>query len=339
MALSKGSKGFLAVLALLVGLTGAGLWMLRGPTGLASPHGGETIVIVVPEGAGVSMIGDLLERQGIIRSSTVFNILARLDGRLIQAGEYEVALGSGLEAVLDVLAAGPAPPPTFTVTIPEGLTVEQTLERIVEADGSPFTIGQLRQALEGVAVPDWVPVTFLPEDAQPFEGLLFPNTYEFRLDASPPDVLERLVAQTDRVLSAMASSTGLDFYETLILASLVEREARLADERSRISAVIHNRLEEGVRLQIDATVLYALGEQRDRVLRADLEVDSLWNTYLHDGLPPTPIAGVGEASIRAAAQPADEDYLYYVVDPETGRHRFSRTFAEHQRAIAEVRAG
>jgi UPF0755 protein len=338
MALSGGSKGLLLVLALLSTLAGASLWVSRAP---AEPAGvrGETRTVVIPEGLGTSAIGDLLERQGVIRSATAFTILARLNGQLIQAGTYKVERGAGLGSVLNVLADGPAAPPTFIVTIPEGLTVDQTLARIAEADGSPFSFNQLRQALAGIAVPAWVPVEDLPTNAQPFEGLLFPDTYKFRVDADPQDVLVQLVLQTERVMSSMVRpAADLDRYQTLIVASLVEREARLAEERPRISSVIHNRLKEGIRLQIDATVLYALGEQRDRVLRADLKVNSLWNTYRHSGLPPTPISGVGRASIRAAAQPSNEDYLYYVVeDPQTGRHRFSRTFAEHQRAIAEVR--
>jgi UPF0755 protein len=340
MGRSVGLRVFLVVLALLAVVTGAGLWLLWAPPEPASPAGpaGQAVTVVVPEGVSISKIGDILERQRLVRSSLAFRVLARLEGRSIQAGTYQVEPGSDLSAVLDVFTAGPTPGPTFTVTIPEGLTVEQTLERIAGAEGSPFTADQLREALADVEVPAWVPVTDLPAHAQRLEGLLFPNTYEFRLDASPQEVLSRLVSQTDHVLRATAiQDSGLSPYEVLILASLVEREARLPEERPRISAVIHNRLAEGLRLQIDATVLYALGEQKDRVLDADLEVDSLWNTYRNAGLPPTPIAGMGEASIRAAAQPSGEDSLYYVVDPQTGRHRFSRTYAEHQQAIAEIR--
>ncbi len=337
MTLSSGSKGFLVLLVLIVALTGTALWRLRAPLEPV-PAAGPSVTVSIPQGTGISEIGDLLQDQGLIRSSMAFAILARLQGTVIQAGAYDVPRGAGLNEVLDVLAAGPPPPPGFTVTIPEGLTVEQTLARIAGAEGSPFTIDDLRAALASIAVPEWVPIGSMPANAQPFEGLLFPNTYEFRLDASPQDVLTRLVRETDEVMgSIMRSSPGREPYETLILASLVEREARLAEERPRISAVIHNRLEEGQRLQIDATVLYALGEQKDRVLRSDLEVDSAWNTYRNPGLPPTPISGVGEASIRAAAHPSDEDFLYYVVEPDTGRHRFSRTFAEHQQAIADIR--
>lgn len=341
MVLSRGSKGFLAALAvLMVLLSGWLFWMLRSP---ASPQAGqgEGVTVVIPQGTSLSGIAHMLERDGVIRSALAFQLVARLDGRgsRIQAGTYELERGVGINAVLEQLAAGPPGPPTFTVTIPEGLTVEQTFQRIAATRGSPFTVAELRAAVAKVALPAWAPVTSLPEGAEPLEGLLFPNTYEFRLDVSAQAVIARLVHETDETITSTATaSTGLGPYQILTLASLVEREARLADERPRISSVIHNRLRERKRLQVDATVLYALGTQKDRVLDADLQVDSPWNTYRHEGLPPTPISGVGEASIRAAAQPASEDFFYYVVeDPRTGRHRFSRTFAEHRRAIAEIR--
>jgi UPF0755 protein len=340
MVLSRGSKGFLTVLAVLAVLTGGGLyWILGSP---ASPRAieGDPVTLVISKGTGLSGIAHMLEQKGVIRSALAFQIVARLDGRgsRIQAGTYKLERGVGLNTVLDQLAAGPPAPPTFTVTIPEGLTVEQTFQRIATARGSPFTVAELRAATADVALPAWAPVGSLPEDAEPLEGLLFPNTYEFRVAARPQDVIARLIHETDKIMTSVAThSTGLGPYQILTLASLVEREARLADERPRISSVIHNRLRERQRLQVDATVLYALGQQKDRVLKTDTKIDSPWNTYRHEGLPPTPISGVGEASLRAAAQPASEDFLYYVVDPKTGRHRFSRTYVEHQRTIAEVR--
>jgi UPF0755 protein len=339
MTLSRKSKRLVAVLALLAVLMGGGLfWILGSP----SPPDG-TVTVVIPKGTGLDGIAHMLKRNGVIRSALAFQIVASLDGRgsRIQAGTYQLQRGARLGAILDQLTTGPLAPPTFIITIPEGLTVEQTFQRIADAPGSPFTIAELRAAVTDIALPVWAPIASLPEGAEPLEGLLFPNTYEFSIDASPQDVIARLIHETDEVITSITSpSTGLGPYQTLTLASLVEREARLADERPRISSVLHNRLRKRVRLQVDATVLYALGKQKDRVLKTDLQVDSLWNTYRHEGLPPTPISGVGKASIRAAARPASEDFLYYVVeDPRTGRHRFSRTFAEHQRAIAEIRRG
>lgn len=342
MALSRSSKGFLVVLTVLAALSGGGLyWMLGAPASSPTSQG-QHVTVVIPRGTGLDGIASLLERKGVIRSALAFRIVASLDGRgsRIQAGTYQLEHGVGMAGILRQLAAGPPAPPTFTVTIPEGLTVEQTFQRIAAAPGSSLTVAELREAVTEVALPAWVPVTSLPEGAEPLEGLLFPNTYEFPVAVSAQNVIARLIQETDKVVTSIVPSTGLSPYEVLTLASLVEREARLADERPRISSVIHNRLRERVRLQVDATVLYALGEQKDRVLARDTEVDSPWNTYRQEGLPPTPISGVGEASIRAAAQPAREDFRYYVVeDPDTGRHRFSRTYAEHQRAIAEIRRG
>ena len=207
------------------------------------------------------------------------------------------------------------------------------------SEHSPFTVEELEAALDGVALPDWVPLEELPGAAEPFEGLLFPDTYDFPLDIDPQSLLSRLVLQTERVMEGIQPPPNLSRYQVLVMASLVEREARLREEQPRIAAVMHNRLARDMALQIDATVLYALGEHKDRVLYSDLEIDSPWNTYRSKGLPPTPISGAGRAAIEAAAKPAQEDYLYYVVvDPQTGRHGFSRTLEEHNRLRQEARS-
>ena len=301
---------------------------------------GELVAFTVPDGVGASTLADILAEEGVIRSAFAFKLRARFDDRAatIQAGDYELRKGMSVGDVLDALSTGPAAPDSFRVLIREGLTVEQTLEAIAGAQGSPFTVDQLREALNGVALPEWVPAEDLPDAAEPFEGLLFPDTYDFRLDIDPQTLLARLVEQTDKVLASVAPPANLSPYQVLVMASLIEREARLREEQPRISAVMHNRLERGMQLQIDATVLYALGEHKARVLYEDLEIDSPWNTYRNPGLPPTPISGAGRAAIEAAANPAPEDYLYYVVvDPETGRHGFSRTLDEHNRLRQEAR--
>ena len=159
-------------------------------------------------------------------------------------------------------------------------------------------------------------------------------------------MLTRLVAETDRVMTEVgaAARSELDPYQVLVMASLIEREARLATERPTISGVIHNRLGIGQALQIDATVVYAIGIETGEVptalTTADYDRPSPWSTYANPGLPPTPISASGQAAIDAAAHPETHDFFYYVVeDPATGRHRFSRTFEEHQQAISEIRGG
>lgn len=319
-------------LALLAGATLS--WLSGGGGGT-----GEPVAFTVPEGAGASALAQTLEEEGVIRSAFAFRLRARFDGRAarILAGDYELRTGMSVGQVLEALSGGPAAPDTFRVLVREGLTVRQTLEAIAGSDGSPFTVEQLRAALDAVALPEWVPVDELPGAAEPFEGLLFPDTYDFPLDVDPQTLLARLVRQTERVMASVAPPANLSPYQVLVMASLIEREARLREEQPRIAAVMHNRLERRMPLQIDATVLYALGEHKDRVLYEDLEIDSPWNTYRNQGLPPTPISGAGRSAIEAAARPAAEDYLYYVVvDPATGRHGFSRTLEEHNRLRQEA---
>ncbi len=320
--------GTLIVVCLLVG---GGLALTRTLAGApaAAPSGGP-VTVVVPEGMGAGGVADLLAEKGVIGNTFAFKLRARFDDRAsqIRPGTYEFRPGTSADAILAALSAAPDEAPTFRVTIPEGLQVGETLQRIADAEGSPFSRRELTRALRRVALPAWVPGD-LPPDANRFEGLLFPSTYEFLRDAEAEEVLARLVQQTEEVMAEVEAPPGVEPYQILTMASLIEREARLREEQPKIASVIYNRLDEGIALQIDATVLYALGEQKDRVLLEDLEVESPWNTYRQPGLPPTPISGAGKAAIEAAADPAETDFLYYVVvNPETGKHAFSETYDE-----------
>jgi UPF0755 protein len=276
--------------------------------------------------------------DGVIRSALAFKLAARGDDRAnrIRPGTYRLERGMSSEDILGILSEAPPAAEVFRVTIPEGLTTDQTLERLAEA--GPYTEEELRVALEGVALPAWVPVDTLPEDADVFEGLLFPDTYEFVVDTEPAEVLATLVAQTENIISQVTLPDGFDAYEVLIMASLIERETRVREEQPIVASVLHNRLARPMRLQIDATVQYARGEHTDRVTFDDLEVASLWNTYTNDGLPPTPISGSGRAAILAAEDPEDTNFVFYVVnDLENGTHAFAETLDEHNRNVAEFR--
>jgi len=335
-------KGRLIVVVLFLGLviggcTAAVSTLLQG-TELAA----ETVTVEVPEGIGASGVAELLDERGVIRNATIFRFQARLDERSgqIRPGTYELEPGASFDEIMTALTTAPEAAPTFRVTIPEGLTVEQTLQRIASAEGSPFTMRQLRRGLAAVTLPDWVPHD-LPEDADAFEGMLFPSTYELLVDAEAPDVLNQLVEQTQSVMDRVGVPPA-QRYQRLIEASLIEREARVREEQPVIASVINNRVEQGMRLQIDATVVYAkyrqTGEIVNRVLTADLEIPSEWNTYQSDGFPPTPISGAGESAIAAAANPEQTDYLYYVVsDRETGEHAFAETLEEHNQNVARYR--
>jgi UPF0755 protein len=296
------------------------------------------VCVDVPEGMGAGGVASLLEERGVISNAFLFRLQARFDDRSsrIRPGTYRFEAGASADEILEAMSAAPTEAPTFRVTIPEGLRVPQMLERIAQAEGSPFTVKELRQGLAGVALPEWVP-SELPEGAEPFEGLLFPATYDLLLSDAAPDVLAKLVEQTETVLADAGVRPG-QRYQTLVKASLIEREARVREEQPVIASVIENRVEQGMRLQIDATVIYAKGEDVNRVLTSDLEIQSPWNTYVVDGFPPTPISGSGASAIQAAANPDSTDFLYYVVsNRETGEHAFARTLEEHNANVARYR--
>lgn len=342
MELSRGSKITLVVLLLAVAVVGGAVWTLVATGGTAGGDlaTGETVTVEIPEGVGAEEVAERLSEAGVIENTFSFRAAARLDGRSgeIRPGEYELETGMSTSEILDVVTAGPPPRETFTFTVPEGLTVEQTLERIAEAEGSPFDVPELEEALVGVPLPEWVPVDELPDGAQLYEGLLFPATYTHFVEDNAQAVLSEMIATTGEALDAVAEPEGRSRYELLVIASLIEREVRVAEEREIVSSVIANRLSDGMRLQIDATVQYARGEHSGQLLFDDLRIDSAWNTYESDGLPPTPIAAPGQASIDAAAAPADSPYRFYVVcDTETGEHSFAETTSEHESNVAAYR--
>jgi UPF0755 protein len=322
------------LVALLLPLGGA-FGFYAWATGAAGPS--SPVTIEVPEGATTAEVGELLEERGIIRSSFMFGFVVRMRGmgRDIQAGSYELTTNMRLTAALDVLRAGPPPEELpLSLTIPEGMSVEQVADQVHEQLGiRPRRF--IRRANSG----DFSLPPYLPGRIESVEGFLFPKTYHFPENVTANDVIDRLLAQFEEEVATLpwhrAERYGLEPHEVVTLASLIEREARFAPDRRKISAVIHNRLEIGMALQIDATVQYALPEHKERLTFDDLDYPSPYNTYLHPGLPPGPIASPGLAAIRAALRPANVDFLYYVLmDPETGEHAFAETheeFLEHRR--------
>jgi UPF0755 protein len=337
MAMSNSSKAFVVVLVLAGVVAGAGAWWLLADVGAPEASNGRVVEFEVPEGVGTSQIAGDLAEAGVISSEWAFRIAARFDERSerLQAGTHRLRAGMTSDEVLAALSSEPHVE-TFRLTIPEGLTVEQTLTRLAEA--GDYEVPALRAALTEVELPGWVPADQLPESAEPYEGLLFPETYQFRTDAAPGDVLQRLVGQTESVMEGVQPPQGVSRYEMLIVASLVEREAKVSEEQPTIASVIYNRLSAPMRLQVDATVIYARDEDSGPLTNSDLEIDSPWNTYQRDGLPPTPIAAPGRGAIEAAANPSDTDYRYYVVDDlEAGSHAFAETKAQHDANVREYR--
>ncbi len=292
---------------------------------------GREVTITVQEGDTISSVSSRLQHEGVIDSALAFRIYARITGRdgQLAVGEVKLRTGMSYPDVLDALAK--ASPSTVRVTIPEGLRLEELAERLVAAhvvsDAQEFVRAARAGNVNSPLVKSLSPDTSL-------EGYLFPDTYDFEENSSPLTVVRTMVANLERKLGGMPQiAGGLPLHDAIILASIVEREARVPDERPVIASVYLNRLRAGMRLQADPTVQYALGVPgnwwKHELTLADLQMGSPYNTYLNAGLPPGPICNPGLASIEAVLFPADTDYLYFVAKGD-GTHAFARTLEEHE---------
>jgi UPF0755 protein len=320
----------LGVFAVLVVGAGAGaVWVQRqiDPPGPA----GAVQTIEIPEGSTSDDIGRLLAAEDIIASSFAWEWYLRINGGgPFQAGAYELAQNSSIGSVIDVLDAGPRPPEERSFTMPEGLTTAEAVARLADPEkGLGLDAAAMQQLLDSGQVRS----AFQPADQPSNEGILFPETYRVATGADELAVLTQMVAQLD------ATMTGLDVtsaqerfnltpYEILIVASLIEEETKVAEERPQVARVIYNRLRQGIALGIDATSRYeAELEGRDRG-DVDFTSDSPYNTRRVRGLPPTPIASPGRASIEAALSPADGPWIFYVLEDADGRHFFTASNSE-----------
>lgn len=297
-------------------------------------RGEDPITVVIEEGESAAQIASKLHEQKVITSATIFRFLSWLQGRQddFKPGYYVLYTGMHYGEVFAILETGPNY--EVRITIPEGFTVEQTAERVAQV--MLFTAEDFMAA---AASGDYNMEMIPAENQDNLEGFLFPKTYEVTAEALPRQVVEMLLNQFEAETAALdwslASGLGISPYQVVIVASLVEREAVLAEERPLVAAVIYNRLRMDMLLQIDATVQYALPEWKDVLTYEDLETPSPYNTYLNKGLPPAPICSPGLASIQAALYPADVDYLYYVATGDGG-HFFTSDYNEFLRVKEEV---
>lgn len=295
--------------------------------------GTGSVRVTIPTGSTFGTAVDSLARAGVISSPRFFSFYASAKhrDRSLKAGTYVFQRGASWNDVLDALTRGKGL--VHTVTIPEGFALSSIAPLLGRAlSVSPESVivaasdSALRRRLD-------IPTPTL-------EGYLFPDTYTFAEGTTPEEAVRVLVAQFEKVWKpewdARLQELAMSRHDIMTLASIVEKEARLGEERPVISAVYHNRLKRGMLLQADPTVQYALGRHVDRVLYKDLEVDSRYNTYKHAGLPPGPIASPGAASIQAALYPANVPFLYFVAHPD-GHHEFRQTFAEHTQAREQIR--
>ncbi len=331
---SSGTRRFLTVaviILLVLGLAaGAGaVWVQRqlDPPGAA----GEPRSLEIPPGSTSDDIGKLLAAEGIISSELVWGWYLRINGGgPFQAGRYELADNSAIADVIDILEAGPAPLEERTFTIPEGLLVGEILDRLADPEqGLGFDRAKLQQLMDSGQI-RW---GGQPADQPSNEGILFPETYKIDADADEEAVLRKLVGQLDAVMTELDVASAqarfnLTPYEILVVASLIEEETKVDGERSKVARVIYNRLSQGIPLGIDATSRYeAILAGRDRG-DIDFESDSPYNTRKIAGLPPTPIAAPGRASIEAALNPAEGPWIFYVLEDAEGNHFFTESNSE-----------
>jgi UPF0755 protein len=298
---------------------------------------GEVVRFTVPQGASLRQVADTLAARGLVSSKLGFRILARVTrgDRRIRTGIYEVPLGTSAGEILAILRTGRVA--TARITVPEGLTVAELAELVGERHGLDSAL--VRQAAASAELRDRLGLT-RPD----LEGFLLPETYTLPIPVSEEALVEAMVAAFERrwtpAWQARADSLGLTRLEVVTLASIVEGEARHDDERAVIAGVYTNRLRRGMPLQADPTVQYAIqlatGRRKPRLYFKDYAFRSPYNTYLSTGLPPGPVNSPGAKSIEAALYPAPVPFLYFVALPD-GHHRFSRTLAEHNRAIREIR--
>lgn len=313
----------MSAVVLLVLAGGATVWY--GKTVFEGPGPTQTVsTVLIKPNTGVQEIAQLLERRGLISDARIFQIGLRAYGNesKLKAGEYEIKPQASMREIMELLKSGKSV--LYSLTIPEGLTVEQAFQRIAE-----------HEALEGD----------MPAE-MPAEGSLATDTQRFTRGTKRQQIIDRMLAQQKKLIEDLWQRRRddlpiADVNEFVTLASIVEKETGKGDERSRVAAVFMNRLKKGMRLQSDPTIIYGLfggkGKPADRpIYQSDIDKPTPYNTYVIDGLPPTPIANPGRAALEAVANPSETNELYFVADG-TGGHAFASTLEEHNQNVARWR--
>ena len=288
--------------------------------------------------ADIDYIADLLKDSGIIEYKGLFKFYCAIShaDTKIDPGTYELNTNYDYRALVKKMQVGSGAMVTTQVTFPEGYTMEQIFLKLEEEGVCEYD--DLMDAAENYQYN----YSFLDEnalgDATRLEGYLFPDTYEFYQGMQASSAINKFLVNFHNRLTAemldLAEQKGLSMKEIVTIASMIEKEAANNDERAKIASVIYNRIKAGMPLQIDSTIMYVLEEHGDVLTVEETQIDSPYNTYLNTGLPPTPIANPGAASINAALKPADTNYLFYALDAESGTHKFFTNYSEFQSFVA-----
>ncbi len=311
------------------------------------PDNKKAVKIELPIGSNIDTISQTLEDKGVIRNAKIFKYYTKFKNASgFQAGTYQIPPSMSIDDIIKSLKTGKVyRKADLQITIPEGLTLDQ-MGNII-AKNTDYTSKEFMKLVTNekfikemkAKYPETVTKDINGKDIRyKLEGYLYPSTYDFfTKKPTLEEIVEKMIAQTDAIVRSyepQLKELGMTPHEFLTFASLLEREATAQTDRETIASVFNNRIEQGMPLQTDPTVLYALGEHKDRVLYKDLEVKNPYNTYLNKGLPPGPIANAGRASLDATVDPAKTKYLYFVADKD-GNNHFAETYSEHQNNVAK----
>jgi len=319
-------------LVLVLALLGLGWWVNRQ---VYPSKPGDAVELNIPAGSSTSDIAQLLKDRGVITNTEVFTLYLRFEGQgSFKAGTFQLFKHERYSRIVATLAR-----PVVAVdhvTVPEGMTLAGIAQRVGQLPGRSAA-RFLELARSGQVRSDFEPAGADPSTG--LEGLLFPDTYEFRRADDETVILQRMADRFDEVaadtnLNQLAAAQGVTPYQVVVVASIVEREAKVPGDRPMVAEVVYNRIKQAMFLQFDSTVVYALGPAfTGQVTKPDTQIDSPYNTYKNKGLPPTPIAAPGKASLLAALNPTPGPWLFFVVVDPSGKAAFAATFAEQTRNI------
>ena len=292
----------------------------------------EIIQISIESGASASDISSQLASEGVISSQLAFELYLRNENLTdkLRAGDYEIPNNLEFSEITTILLKGP-PLKTYTITIPEGLWISETLLSISSQTGFDYDL--LKNSLLSGQVKSKNLYLNEPSELYNWEGLLYPNTYQIDVESNGEEILQIMVDELENVTERLMNEYDLpswlsSYNELFTVASLVEAESKLQEDRPLVSSVVKNRLNDNMLIQIDATVLYALQKRKSQVLLVDLQIDSPYNTYKYLGLPPTPISGFGERSLKAVLETPENDYLYYLLTDKNGKMSFTNDYTD-----------
>lgn len=297
----------------------------------------KDIYISIPPSTSTIEIAKILHEEKLINNPLVFVYQIKLKGvgNKLKAGEYNLSTEMDLNTIINSLTQGGRSHDTTRFTIPEGYEIRQIIDKLSKEG---IVNGDRFMELVSDKSNFELEYLFLKEldDGQNLEGFLFPSTYEIFIGSSEEEIISKMLDEFERVyeedIKSRMNEMNLSLNEAVTIASIVEREGKVDEERPLMSAVFHNRIDQGMMLQSCATVQYILGERKEVLTNKDTSTPSPFNTYIHEGLPPGPIASPGKASLIAAVNPADVDYLFFVLTGKDGTHTFTRTYEEHLNA-------